>query len=134
MHILLGITSVDIGRLPLDLEFPSLSRSGGYRIPNPIIKGEYLPAYSPIDIAVCGLTALYFKEQSVISLNDWFINNEKPLGELWVTCTISTLTDNYKIMKIETNNIITWKQLSFHNKKLLTLFKKNAPFTFRNIS
>ena len=131
-YIILAVSSVDISRTPLVLDIPTLGTSGGYRIPSEGYKEQYLPAYSPIDIAVCGLTALYNREQSVTSLNDWFVANPNPIAEAWVTCTIAEL---YKIrINIQTLSIADWKRVSKGIHQLEELLKKNAPFTFRTIS
>lgn len=128
-YILLAVPAINASFFPLYLPEPSLANTGGYRFNN---KGEIVAQYSPIDIAICGMTALYYKEQSVTSLNDWFIKNPFPIGKAWVTCTISITTN--KDLVINTLSISEWELLCKHNSKLYTLLKKNAPFTFRTIS
>ncbi len=122
-YIILAVSVCDIERMPLGLPIATLGTSGGYRAK---INDDIIPMYSPIDVAVCGLTALHNREQSVISLNDWFSKNPNPIGELWITCTV-TDTGN-----IHTFSILEWKLLCKNNRQLHSLFKKNAPFTFRN--
>lgn len=128
-YIILAVSVVDVEKTPLDLPIATLSTSSGYRIK---FNNDIVPCYSPIDISICGLTALHNREQSVTSLNDWFIKNIDPLGELWVTCTVAWIED--EVMLVETHSVIEWKLLCKTNKQLKTLFKKNAPFAFKNIS
>ena len=129
-YIILAVTVCDIEKMPLNLPIATLGTSGGYRAK---INNDIISMYSPIDIAICGLTALYNKEQSVTSLNDWFNKNDDfNIGELWVTCTtIDTSTDIFN-NSINTHSILEWKFLCKDNNQLHSLFKKNAPFTFKN--
>lgn len=124
-YILLAVPAVNAGLFPLSLPIPTISMAGGYRGIGK--NGQIIPMYSPIDIAICGLTALYNREQSVTSLNDWFLNNPDPIAEVWVTCTLLNFENQY----INTYSIAEYKIFCEYDSALLTLFKKNAPFTFR---
>ncbi len=129
---LLTIPVTDMSKTPLDLPLPNKGNAGGFRV----INHSYSTndgvactgtsfAYSPIDISVASLTALYNGEQSVSDLSKWFINNTYRVAEIWLSCTVKSGS------VVLTHTIAEWKIITLSDDKLLRLFKKNAPFTFR---
>lgn len=126
MYILLSIPMIDLSKTKLNLPQPTINNCGGYRID---INGKLVPMYSSIDLTVCGLTALYNKEQSVSNLSEWFLRNSWPIAEAWVICTIGKFEGN--LLSIMNYSIIEWKVLCKSDLDLHMLFRKNAPFTFR---
>lgn len=117
--ILLTMPFINLCQAPLQLPLPTAGNTGGFvlSIDNTIY------AYSPIDLSIASLTALFLREPSITDLSKWFINHTSPIAELWVTCTTST--DGV----LQTSTIAEYKQ----NKTFRKLFKKAAPFTFRNL-
>ena len=129
---LLTMPHIDLSLAPLNLMLPTLGNCGGYRVPSLCVSGEPIPAYSPIDLTICGLTALRFGEQSITDLNKWFIHNPDSIAEIWVTCTCIKISEVYNDL-IETYSITGWKGFCKYDINLKNLFKMNAPFTFRNL-
>lgn len=131
-YILLTVPCIDITKTCLYLPIATLKNSGGYRIK--LDANTILPSYSPIDLAVAGLTALYLREQSIYDLSKWFLTHINPISESWVACNISKIDKNNSTYdNMWTYSITEWKAICKDNSKLKTLFKKNAPFTFREI-
>lgn len=120
---IITIPQTDLSKTPLSLPKATLKNCGGYKLP--LDNKTFLPTYSPIDLSVCGLTALYNGEQSITDLSAWFIQNEFRVAETFIHVTVCEKE------KILTHSITEWKHHSQSNNKILRLFNKNAPFTFR---
>lgn len=131
--IMLAVPAFNISLTPLLLPPPTLGLTGGYKAMG--INGKLVPDYSPIDIAICGITALFNREQYPISsLNDWFMANPHQRAEWWVSCTIAeliTISTNKVTMEINTFKIAELKELCQYNTDLKIFLKRNAPFTMR---
>ncbi len=126
-YSLLTVPAIDISRTVLDLPAATLGNTGGHRTVDSI--GRVIPGYSHIDLTVCGLTALSNNERVVTDLSKWFLDNEHPIALAWVSC--STIYNPKGI--IEHHSLADWMIVVRKNKKLLSLFKHNAPFTFRGV-
>lgn len=118
---ILTMPQIDLSKTPLKLVQPTNKNCGGFRFPGV----KPIPAYSPIDLTICGLTALHNGEQLVTDLSAWFIQNNFRIAEQWVYVTIGK-KDNFKTCAIS-----EWKYHVPSNNKLEKIFNKNAPFTFR---
>lgn len=127
---ILTIPQIDLSKTPLNIPKATLKNCGGFRLPIADAKASALPSYSPIDLAVCGLSAIHNNEESVTNLSDWFIQNPYRIGEVYVYVTVGNKT-NQNSIKYKTLNVSEWKHHIISNKKLESLFIKNAPFTFR---
>ena len=128
-YIIIAVPAINMSLTPLRLPVATLGNNGGYR--ELTVEGNIVAAYSPVDIAICGLAALYNGEQLVTSLNNWFISNPCSLSMLWVTCSIVKSPTRDVYTSIDCKNMLEWEVLGRNNSKLRTVLKKNAPFTFR---
>ena len=128
-YIMVAVPAFKTSLTTVLLPTPSLGESGGYKTLD--VNGKLVPDYSPIDIAICGLTSLYTKEkQPIRSLNNWFTTNPHHIAEWWVSCTIVELTNNR--MVISSKTIAEWKAIGKNNYELNIVLKRNAPFTMRS--
>ena len=110
---ILTIPQIDMSQCPFNLPVPSLKNNGGYRIV--ILDGKPALAYSPIDLTVCGLTALHNGEQSIDDLSKWFVNNIVRIGEQWIN--INVLVNN----QVHTYTIAEWKLHAKTEMKIMKL-------------
>jgi len=129
MYKLISIPQVDISLLPLELTAPDGINNGGYKIPE--FYGNILPRtkhmYSPIDLLVAGLEAMR-RDIIVTSLVSFFDKNRDGYAsesEVYVN-----LLQKEKL--VYTIVSIAWiKKICIEDSNLKSIFKKNAPLTFK---
>jgi hypothetical protein len=114
------IPQIDANEFPLYLPPPNSENSGGY------IKYNYgtIYDYSPIDIVVAGVEAIY-RDELVTNLPNFF--RKYPIRQSDTELVIGVKTD--RLLIIDTISRLKTKLYLFDG--LIQILRKNAPLTFK---